>query len=258
MSTTATELNESVQETNKKTPKPVVSNRRDIPTACFDFTGGAYSKSRRARLISFILLCATILVLAFVVYLSVNKFSNASSNNSRAEQLKDTSDTMIAEYATFSSEGTDAMDLVTKYNSATSSLTAVAYDQTDVHKLITDTMALSSPELNVTNLEYNPLKPYTGDEAAEKPSVEIKITVTGTSIGAILEFMTRLSAQGTLTNITSTRSGLTAIVSAELLKNNPPTSLVDKLSDLGIRYDKSAQAQSPVVIDGADDEGTTP
>lgn len=258
MSTTATELDESARETNKKTPKVVVSNRRDIPTACFDFTGGAYSKSRRARLVSFVLLCVAVLALAFTVYLAVSKFAKSSSNNSRSEQLKNTSETMIAEYATFSSEGTNAMDLVNKYNSATSSLSAVAYKQTDIHKFLVDTLAFSGPELKVTSLEYNPLKPYTGDKVEEKPSVEVKITVTATSIGAILEFMTRISSLGTLTNITSTRSGLTSIVSGELLMNNPPASLVDKLSDMGIRYDKSAQAQSPIVIDDPDSEGTAP
>ena len=247
MSQTATDTSDKVEAKDKKTSKVVTSNRRDIPIASFDFTDGAFAKSRKTRLLSLIILGLAILVLIFTIFRATGNFAKASSNNARSEQLKDTGDTIVAEYSTFSDKGTDTMALVSKYNATTSALSTVAYGQADVEKFFTEILSYSGPELAIATMEYNP-KISDGTYEKNQPSVKVRIAVNGTSIGAVLEFVTKVTSMDLLTNVTATRSGLSALVSGDILVNNPPTLLIEKLADLGIRYNKEGQVLTPTVV----------
>lgn len=238
----------SPETKNKKLVKVVASNRRDIPVASFDFTGGAFAKSRKTRLLSLVALGLTVLLLMFTVYRSVNNFTKASSNNSSTARLKNTGDTIVSEFSTFSAEGTDTMSLVNKYNTTTDSLSTIVYEQADVGKFFSTVLSFTSPDLTVSRMDYNPEQTDRADKSATKSSIKVQVGVSGTSISAVLEFITRISSLELLTNVTTTRSGLNATVKADILMNNPPQVLVDKLSDLGIRYDKTRQVLSPVVV----------
>lgn len=249
MSQTVTDTSDKVGEKGKKTSKVVTSNRRDIPTASFDFTNGAFAKSRRTRLISIVILGLTILALIFTIYRTMGNFSAVASNNSRAKQLKDTGDTIISEYSTFSGKGTDTMSLVNKYNSATSALTTVTSEQADIEKFFTEILSYSGPELVVSSMEYNP-KASDGTFKRQQASVKVSISANGRSIGAVLEFITKVTSMELLTNVTANRSGQSVQMSGDVLVNNPPDRLLEKLSELGIRYNKDVQATTPV--EGAD------
>ncbi len=247
MSQVATDTNDKIKEKSSKTPKVVASNRRDIPIVSFDFTNGAFAKSRKTRLISLVILGLTILVLVFVVFRAVTNLAEVSSNNSRAEQLKDAGDTIVSEYSTFSDKGTDTMALVSKYNATTSSLSTVAYGQADVEKFFTEVLRYSSPELTVASMDYNP-KTDDAPYAENKASVKVRIVANGKSISAVLEFITKVTAMELLTNVTTARAGQSVQIEGDILVNNPPVSLLDKLTDLGIRYNKEGQALTTTVV----------
>lgn len=249
MSQTATDTSNKVGAKDKKTSKVVASNRRDIPIASFDFTNGAFAKSRKARLLSLIILGLTVLALIFTIYRALGNFAEASSNNSRSKQLRDTGDTIVSEYSTFSDKGTDTMALVSKYNATTSALSAVAYGQADVEKFFTEILNYSGPELTIASMEYNHNpKTDNGTYKKNQASVKVQITVNGTSIGAVLEFITKVTSMELLTNVTTTRSSLSSVIAGDILVNNPPTILIEKLADLGIRYNKEGQALAPIVV----------
>ena len=225
------------------------SNRRDIPVSSFDFTNGAYARSRKTRILSVVVLSFTVLIFIIVLVSTLQNFSKASSYANRALKVEATKQTVISEYETFSDSGTDTLSLVGSYDTITSALSKVAFDQADIELLYTDMFTKKVTGVTLTSLEFNPDATETAETKESKPSVKVSISVTGDSLTSTLAFVSSVSANPLLTNVLTTRTGLNATVVADILLNNPPASLIAKLSTLGIRYDKSQQVIAPVVLD---------
>lgn len=230
----------------------VASNRRDIPVSSFDFTNGAYARSRKTRILSVVVLSITVLVFAIVLVSTLQNFSKASSLSNRALKVEATKQTVISEYETFSDAGTDTLRLIGSYDTMTFALSRVAFNQADIELLYTDMFTNKVPGVTLSAIQYNPTTAASMDTVKDKeakPSVKVSITVVGDSLTSTLAFVSSVNANPLLTNVLTTRTGLNATIVADILFNNPPKSLIDKLSTLGIRYDKSQQVLALVVLE---------
>lgn len=241
-----------------------MSNRREIPVSGFDLLNGEFTSTRRARLLSLVML-GLVLVLVAVsasrVFLARTEVAAAAD---RATALENQSVTLAQEFGD-SGNGVSAEALLNRDREMTSAFLRLADIQGDFAALVSEISSLNLPGAQVTGISFgtaaappsessseegsqegsqegsdDPTAPAEGEQDAnEQPAtastgVWVTVTVTGADLASTATAAEQVLALPLLVDATVSRSSTNATISARLNVGSTPRVVLERLGVLGI------------------------
>jgi len=236
--------------------QPELANRRDIPLTAFDLLSGSYAASKRARAAGLGVLALTLGFLGWTVFGVLRTSWEVSSVREEALSLLDTDESLYEGFGSAVS-GVPTGDLLSRDRSVSAGLAALASEQGDFLAVFRALSSLDLPGARVVGVAFGRAAAQAGasSDAAKEPAdtatVPVRILISGDNLASVITLADRIRQLPELRNVNPVPSGTSAVVTADILLNNPPKELLDRLLTLGVRSIAAAQE------DLASIEGTT-
>lgn len=227
------------------------SNRTEITVTAFDFLGGSYALTTRARRIALVVMLLLGVALGYLVVSTMSTLSAASSAEAEAEQWKQRESQVLASFGEATGINVDQRLAIERQQDLEESLVLIAAGQFDLPATISSVNSVVVPGARPVDFKLGFLAVSGKDATSLDPAKGAPLEVLASAQGYLegVEWAAGISALPGLYDAQAFPNGAEAVqISAFVPLGVPPSVLIDRLASQGIVYEAPAepvQASAP-------------
>jgi len=224
------------------------SNRTEITVTAFDFLGGSYALTTRARRIALVVLLLLGVVLGYLVVSTLGTMSSASSAEAEAEQWKQRETEVLASFGQATGINVDQRLAIKRQQDLEEALDLVAASQFDLPSAVAAVNSVVVPGARPVEFRLGYLASTANDLSTLDPAKGAPVEVLAAAQGYLegVEWAAGVSSLPGLYDAQAFPDGAQAVqVTGFVPLGIPPSVLVQRWADLGITYEPPRDPVQP-------------